>query len=100
MSINDGLIDVVILGAGAPSIGEVPSPLKQISRRNSVIEWQLNCFKGIKNINNIYFIGGYKINDIVKANFTISNLFNHKHTEIVGGPSIGRVALLRLTTTF
>ncbi len=43
---------------------------------------------------------GYKINDIVKANFTISNLFNHKHTEIVGGPSIGRVALLRLTTTF
>ena len=43
---------------------------------------------------------GYKINDIVKANFTVSNLLNHKHTEIIGGPSIGRVALVRLTTTF
>ena len=43
---------------------------------------------------------GYKINDIIKANFTVSNLLNYKHTEIIGGPSIGRVALLRFTTTF
>ena len=43
---------------------------------------------------------GYKINDILKANFTVSNLLNHKHIEIIGGPSIGRVALLRFTTTF
>ena len=43
---------------------------------------------------------GYKINDIMKANLTISNLLGHKHTEIIGGPSIGRVAILRLTTTF
>ena len=43
---------------------------------------------------------GYKINDIVKANFTVSNLLNYKHTEIIGGPSIGRVAILRFTTTF
>ena len=43
---------------------------------------------------------GYKINDIIKANFTVSNLLNYKHTEIIGGPSIGRVALIRLTTTF
>jgi len=41
-----------------------------------------------------------KINDILKANFTVSNLLNYKHTEIIGGPSIGRVALIRLTTTF
>ena len=43
---------------------------------------------------------GYKINDIMKANLTVSNLLGHKHTEIIGGPSIGRVAILRLTTTF
>ena len=43
---------------------------------------------------------GYKVNDFLKANFSISNLLNHRHTEIVGGPSIGRVALLRLQTTF
>ena len=43
---------------------------------------------------------GYEINDMLKANFSVSNLFNHKHTEIIGGPSIGRVAILRLTTSF
>ena len=43
---------------------------------------------------------GYEINNMLKANFSVSNLFNHKHTEIIGGPSIGRVAILRLTTSF
>ena len=43
---------------------------------------------------------GYKINDIIKANFTVSNLFNSRHTEIIGGPSMGRVAILRFTTIF
>ena len=35
-----------------------------------------------------------------KINFTISNLLNNKHTEIVGGPSLGRVFLVRLNTKF
>ncbi len=43
---------------------------------------------------------GYKINDMLKVNFSVSNLLNHKHIEIIGGPSLGRVALLRMTTTF
>jgi len=43
---------------------------------------------------------GYKVNKFLKANFTITNLLNHRHTEIIGGPSIGRVMLLRLQTTF
>ena len=43
---------------------------------------------------------GYEINRFVKANFTVSNVFNLRHTEIIGGPALGRVALLRLTTKF
>ncbi len=43
---------------------------------------------------------GYKFNDYLKANFTITNLLNHYHTEIIGGPSLGRVLLLRMQTTF
>ena len=43
---------------------------------------------------------GYKFNDHLKANFTITNLLNHYHTEIIGGPSLGRVLLLRMQTTF
>ena len=36
----------------------------------------------------------------VKVNLTINNLLNHYHTEIVGGPSLGRVSLIRLQTSF
>ena len=67
MTKSKEFIDVVILGAGPPSIGEIPTPLKQISTRNSVIEWQLNCFKELKKIRDIYFVGGYKINEIKKG---------------------------------
>ena len=53
MKINE-FIDVIILGAGAPSIGKTPSPLKQLSIRDSVIEWQLDCFSVIENLRNVY----------------------------------------------
>ncbi len=43
---------------------------------------------------------GYEVNQFMKANFTISNILNHRHTEIIGGPSLGRVILLRLQTKF
>ncbi|MFL2982826.1 MAG: TonB-dependent receptor domain-containing protein [Candidatus Neomarinimicrobiota bacterium] len=43
---------------------------------------------------------GYEINKFLKANFTITNLLDHRHTEIIGGPAIGRVMLLRLQTNF
>ena len=51
-----------------------------------------------------YFINdlhlGYEINKNLKINLTINNLLNHYHTEIVGGPSLGRVSLIRLQTSF
>ena len=43
---------------------------------------------------------GYEINKFLKANFTITNLLDHRHTEIIGGPAIGRTVLLRLQTNF
>ena len=43
---------------------------------------------------------GYEINQYVKANFTTTNLLDHKHTEIIGGPSLGRVMIIRLQTKF
>ena len=43
---------------------------------------------------------GYEFNKYIKANFTVNNLFNHFHTEIVGGPSLGRIVLIRLQTKF
>tara|TARA_A100001037_G_scaffold306771_1_gene355293 strand:- start:444 stop:4610 length:4167 start_codon:yes stop_codon:yes gene_type:complete len=43
---------------------------------------------------------GYEFNQYLKGNFTVSNVLNHQHTEIIGGPSLGRVLLLRLQTRF
>ena len=43
---------------------------------------------------------GYEFNKFLKANFTVTNLLNHRHTQIIGGPSLGRVMLLRLQTNF
>jgi len=43
---------------------------------------------------------GYEFNKNLKVNFTVNNLLNHYHTEIVGGPSLGRVSLIRLQTNF
>lgn len=43
---------------------------------------------------------GYEINKNLKINLTVNNLLNHYHTEIVGGPSLGRVSLIRLQTSF
>ena len=41
-----------------------------------------------------------KINKYLKMNFTINNLLDHKHFEIIGGPSLGRVMMIRLETKF
>ena len=41
---------------------------------------------------------GYEINKNIKINLTANNIFDNKHTEIIGGPSLGRVLMLRLET--
>ena len=62
-------------------------------------KWSSGIYFGdIKPYTMFDFHLGYEFNDNLKANFTVSNLLDHKHIEIVGGPSIGRVILLRLQT--
>ena len=43
---------------------------------------------------------GYEINKYMKVNLTANNLLDHKHIEIIGGPSLGRIIMLRLETKF
>jgi len=74
---NSNKIDVVILGAGPPSSGNIPSALKQINSRNNVLGWQLDCFKEIKNLNKVYFVGGYEIEQVEKK-FSSLNIIHNK----------------------
>lgn len=43
---------------------------------------------------------GYEINKYLKVNLTVNNMLDHKHIEIIGGPSLGRIIMIRLETKF
>jgi outer membrane receptor protein involved in Fe transport len=43
---------------------------------------------------------GYEFNKHLKANLTVNNFLDNKHTEIIGGPSLGRILMFRLETKF
>tara|TARA_Y100000590_G_scaffold87238_2_gene97812 strand:- start:5574 stop:9770 length:4197 start_codon:yes stop_codon:yes gene_type:complete len=63
--------------------------------------WSSGIYYGAIDPYIIYdFHAGYEINKYAKINLTVNNLFNHFHTEIIGGPSLGRIVLFRLQTKF
>jgi len=47
-----------------------------------------------------YFLGdlhtSYKFNDHLAAMFSVNNILDHRHVEIMGGPTLGRSIILRL----
>jgi len=64
-------------------------------------KWSSGIYFGNINPYTIFDIHlGYEFNKYLKINFTVSNLLDHKHTEIIGGPALGRVMILRLQTKF
>ena len=76
-------IDVVILGAGPPARGKLPSALKLISMNDKVIEWQMDCFKDCKKVDEIFFIGGYEFDKIVQQ-YPNLHFINNKEWEAGG----------------
>jgi outer membrane receptor protein involved in Fe transport len=43
---------------------------------------------------------GYKFNEYLSGNLTINNMLDHHHTEIIGGPKLGRAIMFRLQAMF
>lgn len=43
---------------------------------------------------------GYQFNENLSGNLTINNMLDHRHTEIIGGPQLGRIIILRLQSKF
>jgi len=43
---------------------------------------------------------GYEFNKYLKANLTANNFLDNNHTEIIGGPSLGRILMFRLGIKF
>ncbi|MEX3074491.1 PEP-utilizing enzyme [Vibrio alginolyticus] len=58
-------MNVFILGAGAPISGSKPSALKNISSNTRAMDWQLHSFKNLTSLDNVYYLGGYHIEDVI-----------------------------------
>ncbi len=54
-----------ILGAGAPISGSKPSALKNISSNTRAMDWQLHSFKNLTSLENIYYLGGYHVEEVI-----------------------------------
>jgi choline kinase/phosphohistidine swiveling domain-containing protein len=67
-------IDIFIIGAGAPYAGNIPSLLQKYSKNKTIIDWQIDSFKGIKN-STLNILGGYKINDVIRSYPKINYIF-------------------------
>ena len=68
-------MDVFLLGAGRPARGQKPSALKYIAKNTKAIDWQLHSFESIALLDNIHFMGGYHVGDVIEnypqLNFTV-----------------------------
>lgn len=68
-------IDIFILGAGRPARGVEPSALKHIAHSRRALDWQLDSFAAVCPKQNIHYLGGYQIEQVVKQfpqlNFTL-----------------------------
>ena len=66
-----------LLGAGKPVSGQEPSALKNISTSTTVLDWQIHSFQSLVNLNNIHFLGGYNVEEVIK---------NYKYLNYSVGP--------------
>lgn len=60
-------MDVFLLGAGRPAHGKKPSALKNIALNTKAIDWQIHSFESIAELNEIHYLGGYHIDEVVES---------------------------------
>ncbi len=57
---------LIILGAGRPYRGDKPSALIQTSSNKRVLDWTLDAFDRVMQVET-HFVGGYRLDEIVRA---------------------------------
>jgi choline kinase/phosphohistidine swiveling domain-containing protein len=66
-------MQLFLLGAGRPAIGNKPSALKSIAQNIKAMDWQLHGFESVVNSKDIHFLGGYHV-DQIKDNYPHLNI--------------------------
>jgi len=74
-----------------------PFSLSLNGRYVDSFKWSSGIYFGDINAYTIFDLHvGYQFNENLSGNLTINNMLDHRHTEIIGGPELGRVIILRL----
>jgi outer membrane receptor protein involved in Fe transport len=64
-------------------------------------QWSSGIYFGQINSYNIFDLhADYEINNNLSAMLTLNNMLDNMHTEIQGGPQLGRVIMFRLQAKF
>jgi glutamine kinase len=66
-------MQLFLLGAGRPAIGNTPSALKSIAQNTKAMDWQLHGFESVVSFDDIHFLGGYHVDEI-KDNYPHLNI--------------------------
>ncbi|MEP6624387.1 MAG: PEP-utilizing enzyme [Acidimicrobiia bacterium] len=94
-----GSAQVVILGAGRSVRGGVPSAMVDIDERGRVMDWLLDAF-AVLGDPEIYFVGGFKAEDVVERYPQLRVVFNRAWAETGPVESLGLVPLDPLRPTY
>ncbi len=74
-----------------------PFSLSLNGRYVDSFKWSSGIYFGDINAYTIFDLHvGYQFNENLSGNLTINNMLDHRHTEIIGGPELGRIIILRL----
>ena len=64
-----------ILGAGKSALDSQPAALAEVKSSMKALDWLLSSFKPSIEVNNIYFLGGFRIADINQSYPSLKTLF-------------------------
>ena len=99
------ITELYFLGAGKPASGDRPSAIKNILTNTRALDWQLNSFSDVVQEKDIYFLGGYHIDEIVELypnlNFTINPDWQSKNAlnTLLSAPLSGDSAFITYSDT-
>ena len=97
--------ELYFLGAGKPASGDRPAAIKNIIHNTRALDWQLNSFSNVVEEKNIYFLGGYHVDEIVELypnlNFTITPDWQSKNAlnTLLSAPLSGDSAFITYSDT-
>lgn len=92
-------MDIFLLGAGRPALGDKPSALKNITLNTKAMDWQIHSFEDVALLDEIHYLGGYHVDEVInsypKLNYTVipdwqkhNVLYSLLKAPFSGGPAI------------